>query len=367
MNLRGNVVRVDLEQLKRNAKLLVNEMQPDTRVMAVVKADAYGHGLAEAALAFAGAGVMSLCVATPDEGVRLRDKGVRLPILVLGPSMPEAAEACVYNGLSQTVADIHAVNRIAYAAARLHKEAAVHIKVDTGMNRVGLRGAAAFHAVADAVRNAPGVILEGVYTHFADADNPDERFTLFQLERFLTLCAQLPRTVVRHAAASAAALRLPQTRLDGVRLGIALYGCPPVTAALPLDFAMRWTTEVVFHKTVPSGETIGYGRAYTAGRDMTVATLSVGYGDGYHRCAAGTGKVLIGGVFAPIVGRVCMDQIMVDVTGIDGALTGAEAVLLGTQGDRRITPEDLGKSFGTIAYEALLSPSQRVRREWIGG
>ena len=367
MTLRHNSIQIDLDQLIRNAELLKNAMGSDTRVMAVVKADAYGHGLVRAALAFAKTGVFSLGVASPDEGVTLRQRGLILPVLVFAPAMPNAAEACVRYGLTQTVADVGAVGFIARAAERLKKEARVHIKIDTGMNRIGLRGETALRAMTDTVHSSPGIVLEGVYTHFADADGPNESFTQDQLETFERLSAGFHRSVARHAAASASALRMPQTRLDMVRLGISLYGCPPVPTQLPLKPAMRWTAEVVFLKTVPAGETVGYGRAYTAGKDMTIATLSAGYGDGYHRRASAAGKVLIGGEFAPVLGRVCMDQIMVDVTGIPGVFVGAEAVLMGSQGAKRITPDELGLSFDSIAYEALLAPSSRVRRIWIGG
>ena len=206
--------------------------------------------------------------------------------------------------------------------------------------------------------------LTGAFTHFADADGETETFTRRQLEKFLQMCEILPEGILLHAANSAAALRYPEARLDMVRPGIAMYGCPPVKTEVPLRPAQRWVTEAVHVKTIEKGDTVSYGRTFTAEKEMRVATLPVGYGDGYHRMLSNRGKVLIGGKFAPILGRVCMDQTMVDVTNIPEAVPGAEAVLLGRQGENEITADQLGEWAGTISYEVLLAPTARVTRRY---
>lgn len=367
MSIRNNVIRVDLKQLTLNAMAIKSALNPGTLLMAVVKAEAYGHGMLKAARAFQKAGAEYFGVAIAEEGIGLREAGFSEPILVFGPAVPEAVEACVRFHLTQTIMDAQMVKWIDSTARRLQVRAPVHVKIDTGMNRIGLRGEKALSEVRAALQDAKNVAWTGIYTHFADADAPDTTFTQGQLNAFLDLTKGLPGHIIRHAAASAAALRDPGTHLDMVRPGIALYGCTPVRTNLPIRPAMAWTTEVDYLKTVPAGESISYGRTHTVTRDSLVATLPVGYGDGYHRFASNRGRVLIGGEYAPILGRVCMDQMMVDVTGIKEVRLGSEAVLLGTQGGKSITPEDLGESFGTICYEALLAPSPRVRREWVNG
>ena len=363
MSLRNNKITINLNQLKSNLTAIKSVLKKDTLLMAVVKADAYGHGMVEAAKAFLSAGAAQLAVATPDEGIVLRKSGITVPVLVLGAARENAMAACAQYHLTQTVTDADTVGKIHLLGA----PASVHIKVDTGMRRIGVSDEKEFAKIVKAIEAAPQVKLSGVFTHFADADGETEDFTLAQLDAFFKMTASLPKSVLRHAANSAAILRYPETHLDMVRPGIALYGCSPVNTNLPLKPALSWQTEVVHLQTVKKGETVGYGRTYTANGDIKLATLSVGYGDGYHRAQSGSGRVLINGQSAPIIGRVCMDQMMVDVTGIEDVRVGSPAVLIGRQGNNEITPEDVAKKAQTISYEVLLAPTARVERAFEGG
>ena len=364
MQYRKNERVVDLQAIRDNVHALKEAVGSKVQLMAVVKADAYGHGIVQVAKAALWAGSSFLGVATPDEGVLLRESNVKAPILVFGALFRDGAEAAVRYGLTQTVCRADMVRWLRDECQRQNREAYVHLKVDTGMGRIGVRTQAEALAVTDALQNAPQVKLTGAYTHFADADGSDECFTLSQLAGFEYICQKLTQNIRFHAANSAAALRFPQTYFDMVRTGIALYGCPPVKTDVPLRPAMRWVTEVIHIKEIGPGDTVSYGRTFTAETSMRVATLPVGYGDGYHRMLSNRGKVLIGGAEAPILGRVCMDQTMVDVTNIPDALPGSEAVLLGRQGNNEITADQMGRWAGTISYEVLLAPTARVTRRY---
>jgi alanine racemase len=303
-------------------------------------------------------------VATPDEGVALREAGITAPILVFGALTREAAQAAVEYTLTQTVCRAEMIFWLQTECQKKNREAYVHLKIDTGMNRIGVKNEAEARKVLDALHECPEVRLVGTYTHFADADGMDESFTRQQLAAFEKITGLLPKDILRHAANSAATLRFPKMHFDMVRPGIALYGYPPMKSSVLLRPAMRWITEVVHVKEIQPGDTVSYGRTFTAEVPMRVATVSVGYGDGYHRMLSNRGKMLVDGQFAPILGRVCMDQTMVDVTAIPGALPGSEVVLLGKQGDSVITADEMGEWAGTISYEVLLAPTARVPRRF---
>ncbi len=364
MQYRKNQRVVDLQAIRDNVRALKAAIGESVQLMAVVKADAYGHGMLKVARAAIEAGAAYLGVATPDEGVLLREDGIDAPILIFGALNRDGAQAAVQYGLTQTVCRAEMIDWLYEECRRQEKEAFVHLKVDSGMGRIGVRTVDEAQSVLDALEACPGVKLTGAYTHFADADGDTEAFTLRQLALFEEICRILPANILRHAANSAATLRYPQTHFDMVRPGIAMYGCPPVKTDLPLRPAQRWVTEVVHVKEIAPGDTVSYGRTFTAQKQMRVATIPVGYGDGYHRMLSGRGKVLIGGKMAPILGRVCMDQTMVDVTDIPEAVPGAETVLLGRQGENEITPDQLGAWAGTISYEVLLAPTARVPRSY---
>ncbi len=367
--LRQNLVRIDLNAIRDNYQLLKESLPAHVQVMAVVKANAYGHGMLECARALQDIGAAHFAVAIPEEGIELRQGGVTGELLVLGAATPRSAQEAIRYELTQTVFTPEMVELLDQQAAHQGKDALVHVKLDTGMNRIGLRTCEEAQALARALQKADHVKATGVYTHFADADNAESpealnTFSLQQLERFRKLRSYFD--VPAHAANSAASLIAPEANFDMVRQGISLYGYPPVPTALPFRPALSWTTEVVHVKSIAKGEPIGYGRSYTAPRDMRVATVTVGYGDGYHRACSNCGRMLIRGQYAPIVGRVCMDQTMVDVTDIPECCVGDEVVLIGRQGQNGITAEDVAQWAQTISYEVLLAVTPRVPREYSG-
>lgn len=358
MPLRPTWVQIDLGAVADNIRFLRANLTGGARLMAVVKADAYGHGAVPVARAALMAGATALGVATCEEGIELREGGIDAPVLILGATSERAAPEVVRYGLTQTVFDAQAVRRLGEAAVRQQKEARVHLKVDSGMGRIGVRDARAMDAVVAAADGAQGVALTGVFTHFATAGTGDVAFVREQHARFMPLAARLsgrPGLAV-HAANSAATLRYPFAHHDLVRTGIAMYIAPGPRPA------MRWVTRAVQVKTVAPGETVGYGRMFAAGRPTRVMSLPVGYADGYHRQIGGRGAALVRGRRAPVIGCVCMDQALLDVTDIPGAQAGDEVVLLGAQGGEVITAAELGAWCGMIDYEAVLSPAARVPR-----
>ena len=356
---------IDLAVLRENVRLLRAPLPEGTRLMAVVKADGYGHGMVHVARSAVAAGAEALAVALIDEGVTLRQAGLAVPILVLGASLPEELPEGIRHELILTVCTPEAVRQAQEAAASLDGEALVHLKLDTGMNRIGAKDEAEVRAVLDELAACPRVRLTGAFTHFADADGEDMAFTRVQLERFKELTALLPEGIVRHCANSAAIHRLSEAAFDMVRAGISMYGYPPVETDMPLQPFMRWTARVSHVKDIGPGDTVSYGRTYAADRPRRVATISCGYGDGYHRAASGKAEVIIHGRRVPVIGRICMDQMMADVTDVPETKPGDEVVLMGRDGSACVTAEDIAAWAGTISYEVLLAATGRVPRVWL--
>ena len=365
MNVRHQQRTVDLAVLRKNVRLLRESLPAGTGLLAVVKADAYGHGMVQVAREALHAGAMHLAVALVEEGVALRSSGIGAPVLVLGATSYEEALLGVEHGLTITVCDAAMVHAVEKAAVDCGKPAMVHLKVDTGMSRIGARNEADVQAVLEAMAECPHVRLNGVFTHFADADGDDMAFTHQQLERFKQLIAPLPEGILRHCANSAAIHRLPEAAMDMARAGISMYGYPPVETDMPLEPFMDWRTRVTYVKEIAPGDTVSYGRTFTADKPMRVATMACGYGDGYHRAASGKAEVIIRGKRAKVLGRICMDQMMADVTDIPGVVPGDVVTLMGRDGNERITAEDIAAWAGTISYEVLLAATGRVPREWI--
>ncbi len=364
--LRQNYVLVDMDAIRNNYRVLRETIPHDVSVMPVIKANAYGHGMLEVAEALSQMGATKFAVALPDEGMELRLGGIEGEILVLGATMPQAVHDCIAYGITQTVFDAETVYTLEKEAAAQQREAFVHIKLDTGMNRIGLKTDAEAKILAEALRASAHVHPTGIYTHFADADSPEKNglnaFTRQQMACFCRLRAHFDSSIPAHVANSAAILVSTDAYFSMVRQGISLYGYPPVQTRLHFRPALRWVSEVTNVKTIAAGETIGYGRTFLAEHDMKVATVAVGYGDGYHRSLSNCGWMLIRGKRVPIVGRVCMDQTMVDVTALDEIAIGDEVVLLGRQHDEQIDAEDLAAWAGTISYEVLLAITARVPR-----
>ncbi len=368
---RLNRITIDLNAIRHNYRLMADYVPKGVRVMAVVKANAYGHGMVEVAKTVTGEGCRDLAVAIPEEGAALREAGIAgANILVLGAIHERAIEACVKNDLTMTVFEPDMVEKINECAVRLHTYARVHIKLDTGMGRIGLRTADEATAVRQALARASHVKATGVYTHFADADHLDEggglcNYSHEQLSLFTDLKNRCGADMPAHASNSAMSLVCPQANFSMTREGISLYGYPPVPTQLPFRPALRWEAEIVYVKSVPAGSCIGYGCTYTAEKTMRVATIACGYGDGYHRAVSNRGCVLVHGMRAPVVGRVCMDQIMVDTTDIPQARAGDVAVLIGAQENGFIGADELAGWAGTISYEVLLGITARVHRQYV--
>ena len=362
MQYRGTYIRVDLKAIAENTRALRASIGDTPHMLAVVKANAYGHGLAPVAKAALANGADFLGVAIPEEGEALRQAGIEAPILVLGAVNEKGARASVRFSLTQAVFDRERVRYLEKAAEDMDTVARVHLKCDTGMGRIGVRTEEELREVLSEIEASPRVRLTGAFTHLADADGEDDGYSLEQIRRFDRMRALMPEGIICHAAASAAAVRYPQARYQMVRQGISLYGCPPVPESPALKPALSWHTEIAYVKTVPAGTCVSYGCTFRAERETRVATLPVGYGDGYHRALSGKAQVLIGGKRCPVIGRVCMDQLMADVTDLpeEECRIGAPAVLLGRQGNEEIPAEELAAWAGTISYEMLLAATARV-------
>ncbi len=368
--LRQNRIVIDLDAIRHNYLLMVGQVPPEVRVMAVVKANAYGHGILEVARTVVAAGCNDLAVAIPEEGVQLRDAGITANILVLGAATEIAAETAVSRGLTQTVFEPETVAFLEETATRVGKPALVHVKLDTGMGRIGLRTEGEADALNLALSEAKHVKVTGIYTHFADADNVTEEgvmsdYTRKQLAVFQTLRAHFDPSVPTHASNSAMSLVAPEANFSMIREGISLYGYPPVRNGLDFRPALRWETEVVYVKEIAAGESVSYGCTFTADKPIRVATVAVGYGDGYHRLMSNHGQMLVCGKRANIIGRICMDQTMIDVTEIPEAKAGSQAVLIGAQGGGFIGADELAGWAETISYEVLLAITARVPREYL--
>ncbi len=350
-------VEVDLAALRHNYFQARQRLSGSTQVLAVVKSDAYGHGMVPVARELALAGVGFLGVSKFWEAVELRDHGMDLPVLVLLGVEPADMEQAIRLGLRSVVYRLDHARQLSRQACSIHRSVGVHLKVDTGMGRLGVpwEQVASF---LDVLLDLPGIELEGVLSHFAVADEADKSFSEWQLGRFwqvLQLLEKRGRSVrFAHIANSAGLLDLPGSHLQLVRPGLMLYGSPPSPDLRgPVDLlpVMSFKSRIIQTKQVQPGDTIGYGRTYVVSKPSRIATIPVGYDDGYSRLLSNRGQVLIGGERAPVVGRVSMNMITVDVSHIQHAQEDDEVVLLGVQGEERISAEDIAEWCGTISYE----------------
>ncbi len=355
-------VEVDLDALASNARVL-RETAGDATVMAVVKANAYGHGASVVGPALEAAGIERFAVVFLPEAITLREAGVTRPVLVLGHSFAEDAEAAVTHDITLTVDTEAQAEAVSAAALRAGKAPVpVHIKVDSGMHRFGLTPTEVT-ALAGHVRGLEGVTLEAIWTHLANADHEDDSFTI-QQDAVVTETIRLVGPVpMRHIANTATTIRHPEFRYDAVRTGLGLYGALPNHTPNPgvrpvLSIKARLAR--VFD--VAPGEGVSYGLTWRAQRPSRVALVPVGYADGYHRALSNRGHVLAGGRRCPIVGLVCMDQFLIDVTDVPGAATGDEAVLIGEQGGESISAADVAATIDTISYEVLTGLNRRLPR-----
>lgn len=365
IRFRPTVAVVDLDAVRHNTRVMT---PPDARLMAVVKANGYGHGASPVARAALEAGADWLGVALVEEGVRLREAGIEAPILVL-TELPRGSEKdALAAGLTPTLYTEDGIEGLADAASALKVRPGVHVKVDTGMHRVGLppeRTEAFLDRLAER-----GLELDGLLTHFAKSEAPDDPATRQQLATFQGILRRAEarglRPRYRHAANTAASMVIPQSRMDLVRVGIGIYGIAPdatLIGAADLRPAMSLRTRVTFVKRVGRGHSLSYGLTYRLGRDANVATVPVGYADGYPRSLSNRAQVLIRGQRYPVVGNVTMDMILVDC-GDDPVEQGDEVVLFGRQGEEQILAEEVAAWWGTIGYEVVCAVSERVPREY---
>lgn len=369
-------VKIDLSALCDNVKNIRRLVPAQSRLMAIVKADGYGHGAVPVARAFDELSengrpvVDAYGVAMVEEGLELRRAGVTKPILVLGHSVPEQAGEAVRSSLSLTVFDYKLAQALSREAVRQERTAQIHIKLDTGMSRIGYLGTECDIAEITQIQSLPGIELEGLFSHFAKSDETDKTAAKEQFEKFRCFSKRLSgagiRPHIRHIANSAAIIDMPETSLDMVRAGIALYGLYPSeevdTARLLLRPALEFKSRVSWVKEIPEGTAVGYGGTFTAERPMRLATIPVGYADGYPRALSNCGRVLIGGRTARIVGRICMDQFMADVTELPQVRPGDMVTLAGRDGEDFLPVEEPAGLAGSFHYEFVCGITKRVPR-----
>ena len=358
---------VNLRNLEYNFARIKAKLSTGTKVMACVKADAYGHGLVPVAKQLSASGADYLAVASIDEGIMLRDAGLRLPVLILGLVLKSDIAPLFEYGLIPTVSDLGFAAALNRKAASSGRKINIHIKVDTGMGRIGVLYKEAFEFVKRVCRMHP-VRIEGIFTHLSCADTNRE-FTLYQIALFNSLISKLNTCGIHiplaHAANSMGIIAYKQSHFNMVRPGLVIYGLyPKAGLSIKLRPVLSLKARVVYVKQAPKGYGISYGRTYILKRNTAIVTLPIGYGDGYPRNLSNIAPVLIAGKVFRISGRICMDQIMVDVGDVQ-VKTGQEAVLIGTQGKNTITAEELSLLSGTIPYEIVCGLGSRVPRVYI--
>lgn len=365
-------VEVDLDAIVSNVENMKRSIAPGTKMMGVVKTDGYGHGSVPIARALEPLDYISgFAVATPEEAHTLRRADIRKPILILGYTFPYCYGQLAREELRPAVFRGDTIPLLGEAAKRTRKPIRVHVKVDTGMNRIGITPDGEGLRFLEALRRQEGIIIEGIFTHFARADERDKTGAMEQLAIFQDFLRRIQGELgldipVKHCSNSAGILEIPQANMDVVRAGITLYGLLPSEEvspdAVPLRPAMSFYSHLVCVKTLRRGQSVSYGATFTAEEDMRIATVPVGYGDGYPRSLSNRGYVLLHGKRAPILGRVCMDQFMVDVSRIPEAEEGDRAVLLGADGDECISAQLLGEMSGRFHYELVCDIGKRIPR-----
>ena len=373
---------IDLSAIANNIGRLRSLLGPDTRMMSVVKANAYGHGMLPVSRQVLTSGSDFLGVARYEEAMQLRRAGIEAPILIFGYTPPAFTRELVANNLTQTIYSYQTAREMAAAARQLEGRLTVHLKVDTGMGRLGIvagtvdgsSGSASVSPTAideiAAIKGLAGLAVEGVYTHFATADQADKRFAHLQLELFKGLTSALAERGIAfdicHAANSAATIDMPEAHMDMVRAGISIYGLYPSDAVsherIVLIPAMTLKSRIIHLKDVDPGFPVSYGATAKTKRATTIATVSIGYADGYNRMLSSRGRMRVRGKFAPVIGRVCMDQTMLDVGHIPGVRVGDEVVVFGHSGTEELPVAEIADLLGTINYEVVSGIADRVGR-----
>jgi alanine racemase len=365
---RPTVCFVDLNALGWNFRQIRSKVGSQVKVLSMVKANGYGHGAAAISKALAAEGSDAFGVATTEEGVELRQAGICTPILVLARAYPDQVDQFFDNSLTPVIHALASLEELDAIVHRRKKSLNVHLKIDTGMGRIGLL-AAEFNSWLPKIKTLKALKIEGVFSHFSHAESVEGSYTRQQLRTFQGIVERLraegifPSLV--HLANSAATITLPQAYFDMVRPGLMLYGIypsPAMASQICLKPVLSWKTRILQLKKVPAGSSISYGQTFVTKRESFIATLPIGYADGYPRLLSNRGEVLVTGKRAPVAGRVCMDLTMIDVTDIGKIQQGDEVVLLGRQGDAEISADDMAAWADTISYEILTSIGARVPR-----
>ena len=366
---------VDLDAVKYNMVQMKNNIREDSKIMAVVKTDGYGHGAVPIAHEIEDMPFLhGFAVATVEEALILKGSGIRKPVLVLGYTFPYCYEKMAREEIRPTVFREDMLEEMGKAGQACGRPVKIHIKVDTGMSRIGIRPDESGLAFVKKCAETPGVEIEGIFTHFAKADEKDKTSAKKQLETFLAFTGQIHdqlgiRIPVRHCSNSAGIVELKEANLDAVRAGITLYGLWPSDEVkrdiIFLQPVLSLKSRIVYIKKLEAGMEVSYGGTFVAKETMQVATIPVGYGDGYPRSLSNQGYVLIRGQKAPILGRVCMDQFMVDVSHIEGVAEKDPVTLIGTEGKEIITAEELGELSGRFNYELVCDLGKRIPRVYV--
>ena len=367
---------VDLDAVVSNIKAMAAHVRPGTRILAVIKTDAYGHGSIPIAKALEKLDFMyGFAVATAEEAFELRENGITLPILILGYTFPYSFKKMVEQDIRPAVFTLDVAKLLAKEALLQNKKAKVHIKVDTGMGRIGIFPDEEGFQFVKELAALDGIEIEGIFTHFARADERDKRWADKQLALFKAFTDKIEKelglnSLIKDCSNSAGILEIPDANMDVVRAGIILYGLAPSEEVdmniITLKPILSLISTVVYTKWLPKGYPISYGGTYVTDKPTRVATIPLGYGDGYPRSLSNKGYVLIHGKKAPILGRVCMDQFMVDVTDIPEAEYGDKVTLIGKDGDAEITADELGRLSGRFNYELMCDLGKRIPRIYTG-
>lgn len=371
-HLRPVWAEINLDNAAYNMKMIrSNTLSKD--IIAVVKADAYGHGALDLAPVYLENGATRLAVAVLSEAVELRRGGIDCPIMILGFTPPSLVDTILRYDLEQTVYSYELAQELSKMAHKKNKLIKVHIALDTGMGRIGFLPNEKSIEDVYKISKLPNIVIEGLFSHFSSADEENKDYTVEQLQKFNMFYDRLfevgVKINIRHIANSAAIIDLPETHFEAIRPGIILYGYYPSNEVckekVDLKPVMTLKTNIVHIKNVEEGQYISYGRKYKTDSNQVIATLPVGYADGYTRLLFNKGKVIVNGKFAPIIGRICMDQCMIDVTEIDNAKVGDEVILMGSYENLKFTADDIAELIGTINYEVTCMISKRVPRVYI--
>lgn len=371
-NIRPIWLEINLDAIAHNVKKIRQIVGKNTQIIAVVKANAYGHGAIEVSETLLENGVTMLGVGVIEEGIVLREAGIKAPILICGLTTNEQLESLVMYNLTATVCDLRAVRILSRIASEKKKKARIHVKIDTGMGRLGIPSEDTLNFVKK-ISLMENIEIEGIFTHFAATNEEDGNYTRKQFEKYKKALLELERGGIniplKHVANSTTILNSYRFHLNAVRPGVIVYGLfpsPRTKQIVQLRPAAEFKTKIIFLKEVPAGKSIGYGRTYTTTKPTRIATLPVGYADGYSWLLSNKGEVLVRGERAPIMGRICMDLCMIDVTHIGGVQTGDEIVLWGKQGSEMISAEEVAQKIGSIVYEVIcMVDKERVPKVFI--